>query len=83
MSHRCPINGCTTIIADQLAMCGEHWRIVPQRLALPLVSKWNDLQRIKRTCKNSKLLLRVSADYANALNAVVAHVDKALEGMRA
>lgn len=83
MSHTCPINGCSTILADALILCGPHHRLVPQRLALPLLSKFNRLERMKRTCKNSTLLLSVSKQYSDALAAVVAYVDKQLEGVPA
>lgn len=83
MSHLCPIRGCTTILADTLHLCGPHYRLVPQRLALPLLSKSNTLQRMKRTCKNSTLLVNASKEYSDALGAVVAHVDKVLEGVPA
>jgi hypothetical protein len=82
MSHRCPIAGCTTIVADHLAFCGPHHRLVPIRLAAPLLSKWNTLQRMKRG-KNSTLLLRAAKEYSDALAAVVAHVNRQLEGMPA
>lgn len=83
MSHPCPIRGCTTVLADSLALCGPHHRLVPQRLALPLISKSNTLQRMKRTCKNSKLLLSVSKEYSDALAAVVEYVNRQVEGMPA
>lgn len=83
MSHTCPITGCTTILADSLHLCGEHHRLAPRHLALSLLSKWNTLQRMKRTCRNSMLLLQYSRDYSNALAAAVAHVNKQLEGMPA
>jgi len=82
MSHRCPIAGCTTILADSLHLCGPHYRLVPQRLALPLISRWNTLQRMKRG-QNTKLLLRAAKEHADALAAVVAYVDKVLEGVTA
>lgn len=79
----CPITGCKTILADALHLCGPHYRLVPQRLALPLISKSNTLQRMKRTCRNSTLLVRAAKEHADALGAVVAHVHKQLEGMPA
>lgn len=83
MSHTCPIRGCTTILADALHLCGPHHRLVPERLALPLLSKFNRLQRMKRTCKNAKLLLSVSKEYSDALAAVVAYVNGQLAGVEA
>lgn len=83
MSHKCPITGCTTILADSLILCGTHHRLVPPRMAAPLLSKWNRLQRMKRTCKNSTLLLSVSKEYSDALAAVVAFVNGQVAGVEA
>lgn len=82
MSHTCPIRGCKTILADALHLCGPHRRLVPERLALPLLSRWNRLQRMKRG-QNTKLLLNAAKEHADALGAVVAYVDKLLEGVPA
>lgn len=79
MSHPCPIHGCTTILADALHLCGPHYRLVPQSMQAALISRWNTLQRMKRTCRNTKLLLGASKEHADALAAVVAWVDKVLE----
>lgn len=83
MSHPCPIRRCTTILADSLILCGTHHRLVPPRMAAPLLSKWNTLQRMKRTCRNTKLLLSASKEYADALAAVVAYVDGQVAGVEA
>lgn len=83
MSHKCPINGCATILADHLPICGPHYRLVPPRMAAPLLSKSNRLERMKRTCKNTKLLLNASKEYADALAAVVAYVNGQLAGVEA
>lgn len=83
MSHKCPIHGCKTILADALQLCGPHYRLVPPSLQATLISRWNTLQRMKRTCRNTKLLLSVSKEYADALGAVVAYVDGQVAGVEA
>lgn len=32
MTHRCPIAGCTSTVADKVFMCARHWRLVPRPL---------------------------------------------------
>lgn len=38
--HRCPIDGCETRIAWDLATCRDHWRLVPRELAALLYRTW-------------------------------------------
>jgi hypothetical protein len=29
--HKCPVDGCPTLIRPELLMCFKHWRVVPRR----------------------------------------------------
>lgn len=39
--HKCPANGCTTMVPYHLLMCSAHWARVPAELQRVVYSTWN------------------------------------------
>lgn len=39
--HRCPIEGCESIVPSSRLMCAPHWMIVPRPLKRAVLDAWN------------------------------------------
>jgi len=44
--RRCPVDGCSELIAFADQMCREHWKLVPREHRVPLTAAWKLLQTV-------------------------------------
>lgn len=70
MSHCCAIEGCKTVIADELLMCAHHWRLVPTATQRTINTQW----RAMRSAKTTKTRLGAIELYRLARQAAVLSV---------
>lgn len=63
MKHKCPINGCTTMVPHAKLMCPTHWFLVPAELG-------NAVYRTYRQQAGGEAhvaAMKAAVDYVNGL----------------
>lgn len=44
-THNCKATGCQKLVPLNIAMCMQHWRLVPSDVQRRVYKCWNELQR--------------------------------------
>lgn len=64
--HKCPKNGCETMVPHHILACGQHWSMIPKQLRTRVVVAWK-----KGGGQLTEAYLKAREEAVNALNSSV------------